>query len=113
MGLVASFSRPGGNATGVNVIIDELETKRLGLLHELVPTAAIAVLLNPGRPDIEIKLRDLQAAAQAIGAPIHMLSASMEGEIDAAFVTLLQLGAGGLLVTADPFLLSGRNNSSP
>jgi ABC-type uncharacterized transport system substrate-binding protein len=103
LGLVASFSRPGGNATGVNVITDELETKRLGLLHELVPTATIAVLLNPNRPAIDIKSRDVQAAARAIGTQIHLLNASSESEIDAAFATLFQLGAGGLLVGSDPF----------
>jgi putative tryptophan/tyrosine transport system substrate-binding protein len=103
LGLVASFSRPGGNATGVNVITDELETKRLGLLHELVPAATIAVLLNPNRPAIDVKSRDVQAAARAIGTQIHLLNASSESEIDAAFATLLQLGAGGLLVGSDPF----------
>lgn len=103
LGLVASFSRPGGNATGVNVITDELETKRLGLLHELVPTATIAVLLNPNRPAIDIKSREIQAAARAIGRQIHLLNAGSESEIDAAFATLPQLGAGGLLVGSDPF----------
>jgi putative ABC transport system substrate-binding protein len=103
LGLVASFSRPGGNATGVNVITDELETKRLGLLHELVPTATIAVLLNPNRPAIDIKSREIQAAARAIGKQIHLLNAGSESEIDTAFATLTQLGAGGLLVGSDPF----------
>jgi putative tryptophan/tyrosine transport system substrate-binding protein len=109
-GLVASLNRPGGNATGVNLIIEELEPKRLGLLHELVPTAAlIAVLLNSKSLGSEAQSRDLQAAARAIGRQILILSASTEEDIERAFATLLQERAGGLLIGSDPFLTTRRD----
>jgi putative ABC transport system substrate-binding protein len=85
LGLVASFNRPGGNLTGINVLADLLIKKRLELLHELVPSApVIAVLQNPSNPDSETRLRDVQAAAEAIRQQIHVLLASTEGEIDSA-----------------------------
>jgi putative tryptophan/tyrosine transport system substrate-binding protein len=88
-GLVASLNRPGGNATGINVVAAELETKRLGLLHELVPTAGkIAALLNPKSPNFATQSIDMQAAARAIGQQIHLLSAGNESEIDAAFISI-------------------------
>ena len=100
-GLIASLNRPGGNATGINVIAAELEAKRLGLLHELVPTAVrIGVLLNPTNPNFETQSRDVQAAAARAGQ-IHLLNASSEDEIDAAFASLLQLQARALIVS-DP-----------
>jgi len=104
-GLVASLSRPGGNATGINLMIEELEAKRLGLLHEVVPTAAIiAVLLNPKDPDFETQPRDLQAAAHAVGLQIQILTADNEHDIDGAFATLGQMQAGALMISTDPFL---------
>jgi ABC-type uncharacterized transport system substrate-binding protein len=104
-GLVASLSRPGGNATGINLMIEELEAKRLGLLHEVVPTAAIiAVLLNPKSPDFETQSRDLQAAAHAVGLQIQILTADTEQDIDRAFATLGQMQAGALMIGTDPFL---------
>jgi putative ABC transport system substrate-binding protein len=87
----------------------ELETKRLGLLHELVPTAgAIAALLNPKSPNFATQSRDMQTAARAIGQQIHLLNASNEGEIDAAFAALAQLGVVALAVGADPFFANRR-----
>jgi putative ABC transport system substrate-binding protein len=104
-GLVASFNRPGSNFTGIAILSDILIKKRLELLHELVPSASvIAVLQNPINPDSETRLRDVQAAAQAIGQQIHVLLASTAGEIDHAFATLVERRFGALLVTADPFL---------
>jgi putative tryptophan/tyrosine transport system substrate-binding protein len=89
VGLVASLSRPGGNATGVNVFTTELDGKRLGLLHELVPTyAVIAHLVNPTYPPAETNMREVEAAARMIGRQIVVVKASTESEIDAAFATI-------------------------
>jgi putative tryptophan/tyrosine transport system substrate-binding protein len=102
LGLVHSLNRPGGNATGVSLVVDEMQSKRLGLLHELVPTAAmIAVLLNSKSPSSETQSRDVQAAARAMGQRIYSLDATSESEIDTAFATLVQQRAGGLLLGAD------------
>ena len=86
LGLVMSYSRPGGNLTGVALLIDVLSGKRLGLLREIVPDAAlIAVLLNPTWPTFDTQLNDVQEAARAVGQKIHVLRADTEHEIDAAF----------------------------
>jgi putative ABC transport system substrate-binding protein len=109
IGLVASLNRPGGNATGVNVFLQEMEGKRLGLLREIVPTASlIAVLLNPRGADVDIQKRDIDEAARAVGQPIHVLNASNERDIHDAFEALARLKAGGLLVAANPFFNSRR-----
>jgi putative tryptophan/tyrosine transport system substrate-binding protein len=108
-GLVPSLSRPGGNLTGVYFLTGELEGKRLGLLRELVPTAAlIAVLLNPKIASFEARLKDVQSAARAFGQQIHIYRASTEAELDSAFAIFGQLRAGALLVGADPFFLTQR-----
>jgi putative ABC transport system substrate-binding protein len=109
LGLVASFNRPGSNLTGIAVLTDVLIKKRLELLHELVPDASvIAVLFNPSNPDIETRLRDVQAAALAIGQQIHVLMASTAGEIDNAFATLAERRFDALLVHSDPFFAEQR-----
>jgi putative ABC transport system substrate-binding protein len=109
LGLVTSFNRPGGNFTGIAILADVLIKKRLELLHELVPKASvIAVLLNPSNPDSETRLRDVQAAAEAIGQKIHVLMASTAGEIDTAFATLAERRFGALLVHNEPFLSNQR-----
>ena len=103
-GLVASLNRPGGNATGLNVLRSELTGKRLELARELVPAAAVvAVLINPKSPEAEPQLRDVQTAARAIGQQIHILNASTERDVDTAFATLVQQLDGALLVTNDAF----------
>ena len=110
-GLVASLNRPGGNVTGVNMFVTQMEGKRLGLLHELVPTAAlIGVLLNPASLSAQRQLKDVQEAARAIGQQIHIVHASSERELATAFMTLAQLRAGALLVGADSFLNSRRDD---
>ena len=110
-GLVASLNRPGGNVTGVNMFVTQMEGKRLGLLHELVPTAAlIGVLLNPASLSAQRQLKDVQEAARAIGQQIHIVHASSERELATAFVTLAQLRPGALLVGADSFLNSRRDD---
>jgi putative tryptophan/tyrosine transport system substrate-binding protein len=109
LGLVASFNRPGGNITGVNTQSSTLEPKRLGLLRELVPQAAIfAVLLNPTNPDADLQRRDAQAAATAIGRQLRILNASSEGDFETAFATLVQQRAEALLVGNDAFFNSRR-----
>jgi len=108
-GLVASLARPGGNLTGVSLFTAELMPKRLELLSELVPQAEmIALLANPNNPNAEPMIRDLQEAARAKGVQLHILTASTENEIDAAFASLVQLRVGGLVVGTDPFFNTRR-----
>jgi putative ABC transport system substrate-binding protein len=110
LGLVASFNQPGGNATGVSILSTMMEGKRLGLLRELAPTATlIAVLLNPGMPTFDAQLKDVQEAARAVGQQIHILHATSEREIDAAFAKTVEVRAGALLLAADPFTFSQRD----
>jgi putative tryptophan/tyrosine transport system substrate-binding protein len=104
VGLVTSLNRPGGNLTGVTVLGVELGSKRLELLHELAPTANIvAALVNPNTPAAETQSTDLQTAARTLGLKLHVLHARTEGDFDTVFATLLQLGAGGLVVGNDTF----------
>ena len=105
-GLVNSLNRPDGNATGVYVFQQMLEGKRLGLLRELVPTAAvIAVLLNPSNANFQAQLRGVQDAARA-GQRLNILSASTEHDIETEFAILTEPHAGALLVGSDPFFRS-------
>ncbi len=109
LGLVDNFARPGGNATGVNILITALEAKRLELLHELVPAAsAIAVLVNPNSPDVNSQLGEVQDAARAIGRELQILRVGSEGELDTAFATLAQARVQALLVAGDPSFTSQR-----
>jgi putative tryptophan/tyrosine transport system substrate-binding protein len=104
VGLVTSLNRPGGNLTGVTVLGVELGSKRLELLHELAPTANIvAALVNPNTPAVETQSTDLQTAARSLGLKLHVLHASSERDFDTVFASLLQLGAGGLVVGNDTF----------
>src|SRR5262245_3034402 len=108
-GLVASLNRPGGNLTGVNLVTTDLESKRLQMLSELVPSSAlIAVLINPKSAFGESQERDLQATAPRLGRPIFILHVSSERDIDSAFLTLVERRAEALLVTSDPFFNSRR-----
>jgi putative ABC transport system substrate-binding protein len=101
---VAGYNRPGGNSTGVSMFTAALEAKRLGLLHELLPQAGtMSVLLNPNYSLAENQLRDLQDAARSIGVQIHVLRASTDDEIDAAFETVREQRMVALLQAADPF----------
>jgi putative ABC transport system substrate-binding protein len=110
LGLVASLSSPGGNATGVNFLTTEIVPKRLGLLHELVPKAArIAVLINPTNvTSNELTLPNIPEAARALGLQIQVLNATNGDEIDAAFKTLVNDRADALLIAPDTFLVSRR-----
>jgi len=110
-GLVTSFARPGGNLTGFTILVTELMPKRLELLSELVPQAGvIALLVNPNSAAAERQMRDVQEAARAKGVQLSILKASTESEIDTAFASLVQRQAGALLVGADPFFNSRREN---
>jgi putative ABC transport system substrate-binding protein len=109
LGLVASFNRPGGNATGLN-FITALGAKRLDLLHVLLPNVTLVALLsNPSYPGTEADKKDVQAAAHALGRQLLFLNASTEGELETAFETLVHERAGALLVTTDTFFTSRRD----
>ena len=109
LGLVATLARPGGNATGFNLFLQEVVEKRLALLHQLVPKAVrVAVLLNPTNGEGEVTLRDVRQAASAIGLQIQIVNATTIGEIDAAFAALAQQRADALFVAPDPFFSSRR-----
>jgi putative ABC transport system substrate-binding protein len=108
-GLVESLNRPGGNATGIGTLNDELAAKRLGLLRELVPQASpISVLFNPADPSAEAMSKDLQAHARSLGVQLQLLYAGTDGEIDKAFGVVAGKSGGALLVNADPFFFIRR-----
>ena len=105
LGLVASLNRPGGNVSGVTQLSSELIAKRIGLLHDLIPSAkSIGLLVNPKDARAETQSREVQEAAQALGLQIHIVKASTDGEIDPAFAELIRLRAGALAVGTGEFL---------
>ena len=110
IGLVASLNRPGGNVTGTDATLTtEIDTKRLELLHELVPgVRAFAVLVNPKRPGSEHQTREIQIAARNLGVDVEIIPAGQEPEIDAAFDQISKAGLKALLVSSDPFFVSRR-----
>ena len=109
IGLVAGLNRPGGNVTGVAGLAVEVAAKRIEVLHELLRTsAAVALLVNPNNNLTEPETKAVRDAARSLGLQLHVLDASTEGEIDAAFGKLIDLRAGGLLVSVDAFLTSQR-----
>jgi len=102
-GIVPSLGRPGGNLTGVSFLNSELTPKRVELLHELIPkVSTVALLINPRGPDDETA-KVVQSAAERLRLRLHVLHASTEAEIDAAFATLIQIGAGALAIGPDSF----------
>jgi len=105
-GFVTSINRPGGNVTGVSYTTRSLNPKRLELLHELVPKpAVIAALIDSNS---QTRYQDLEAPARALGRQILIVNAGTENEIDAAFATIVQAGAGALFVGTGPFYTSRR-----
>jgi putative tryptophan/tyrosine transport system substrate-binding protein len=109
-GLVASFNRPGGNATGATLFTSGLVAKRLELLVELVPkVAVIGALVNPNNPNAESETRDVQSAARALGRQLHVVNARAEGDFDTAFATLVGLRVGALFVVPDA-VFTGRRD---
>src|SRR5262249_18322195 len=118
LGLVASLSRPGGNATGLNFFTTEVNAKRLGLLRELVPTAArVALLMNPMNAlNTSATLKEVDPAARALGLQNQVFNASTSLEIDAAFTALVAWRPDALFVATDGFFTPGpigRTGSSP
>ena len=110
IGLVASLGRPAGNATGVNIFSAELGAKRLGLLNDLMPAAAVvALLVNPHFPNVGAYVGEVETAARVIGKQIRVLNAANEDEIDAAFAAMFQMHAEAVLVAVDPFFASRRH----
>jgi putative ABC transport system substrate-binding protein len=108
-GLVESLNRPGGNLTGVSILTAELDSKRLELLCTLVPGAAtVGALANPARADFAKQTQDVLASAAALGRRLVVLRAGNETEIDEAFAALAARGAGALVVLADPYFTSRR-----
>ena len=109
LSLVPSLNRPGGNLTGMSLLNSELVAKSVQLLKDAVPSAAvIGLLVNPSGPSAEIYVKEAPAAAHALGIQISVLNASTERDLDEAFASLGKLGAGGLVVPAEPFFDSQR-----
>jgi len=108
-GLVANLNRPGGNVTGVVFTSVDLTAKRLGLLHELVSkSAGIAALFDPAAPEAELQIRDAEEAGRNVGRHVVIVKAANESDFAAAFGTIVQAGAGGLLLGGGPFFGSRR-----
>jgi len=109
-GLVTSLSRPGGNVTGVNVLYTDLESKKLGLLRDVVPQAGVvAALVNQTRSVAASQTAELQAAAQKFGQRIQIINAATEQDLEPAFTSMVQLKVGALLQAADPFFNTVRD----
>jgi putative tryptophan/tyrosine transport system substrate-binding protein len=110
LGLVTSLNRPGGNSTGINLLIAETESKRIEILRQLVPSASrFAVLINPKNADAKVQLTMLQSAAKTLAQQIEVVDASTESDIERAFTVLEQRAIAGFLVVADPFFVNWRD----
>lgn len=104
LGLVASYNRPGGNITGVNLLVTTLEAKRIELLHDLLPQATmLGLLVNPDNPPVERQIRDAEAAARRLNVQLRVLRARSENDVEAAFKTLAQTHVAAVSVAAAPF----------
>ena len=109
LGLVDSLSQPRGNLTGVSTVVSALTPKQLELLHEILPSAStIALLVNPNNPNAQANAPEEQAAAHVFGQPLEVLTASTDGDLEAAFTTMVQRRASALIVKADPFFIDRR-----
>jgi putative ABC transport system substrate-binding protein len=103
-GAVAALNRPGGNVTGVSLLSVAMEAKRLQLLHELASNVGVvAIVVNPNNPQADEQLQELQAAARTLGVHVEAFKAGSPSEIDTAFANLVQRRAGALLMAADAF----------
>jgi putative ABC transport system substrate-binding protein len=110
LGLVASLNRPGGNITGVSFLTNALGSKRLELLLDLIPTATtIGLLVDPTNPNTESEMTDMLAAADALKCKLLIVRASTESEVDAAFTNLIQQRANALIIAAQAFFTSRRD----
>jgi putative ABC transport system substrate-binding protein len=103
IGIVSSLNLPGGNATGVSILTNQLEAKRLGLLNELVGSVTVGVLINPAFPPAALERRELEGAAKKLGQRLVIAEASNDAAIDASFALFDEKKVGALLVAADPF----------
>jgi ABC-type uncharacterized transport system substrate-binding protein len=109
-GLVANLNRPGGNLTGITIFGPAAVTKRMQLMHELMPKAAtIAYLMNPNNPNAEMEMKTAQNAARSLGQAMTVLSASNESELDTAFAVMAQQRADALVVASDTFFVWRRD----
>ncbi|MFL6973387.1 MAG: ABC transporter substrate-binding protein [Xanthobacteraceae bacterium] len=109
-GLVDSFNRPGGNATGYTLLTNEMESKRVGLLHQLLPgIPLIGALLNPNFPPAVRQLRDIEDATRSTGQSLFVAKASNDAELSAAFLSLVRQQVGAVLVAADPYFDTRRD----
>jgi putative ABC transport system substrate-binding protein len=110
LGLVASYNRPGGNATGANILAAEMDGKRLGLLHEMIPVAVrVGLLLNPNFPSYETQLYELQQAATILNLRVEILHANTDGDIDTAFEFASRKRLEALVLSASPFFDTRRD----
>jgi putative tryptophan/tyrosine transport system substrate-binding protein len=111
LGLVASYNRPGGNATGINMLTETIEPKRIGILRELLPQASkIAVLTNPNFPPAEMQSKEIDQAARTLGMQTEQFRASTESEIEAAFQSIAQQHLPAMIVATDPFFVARRSD---
>ena len=107
LGLVDSLSQPGGNLTGVSTLLSALGPKQLELLHEMLPSAGTIVLLvNADNPNARADAPEIKAAADALGQRLEVLTASTDGDLQAAFATMVERRAGALVVKPDPFFIA-------
>jgi putative ABC transport system substrate-binding protein len=106
--LVKHFNRPEGNLTGVSMVTGDLMPKRLQILAELIPGAAIGILMNPAKPGAEQARKELQDAARTLGVDLHFANATADAEFEPAFASLAGLRIGALLIYADPFFNNRR-----
>jgi putative ABC transport system substrate-binding protein len=110
LGLVGSYNRPGGNATGINILTAAMEAKRLGFLHEIVPQAAVVgLIVNPNYAQATAQIRQIEGAAHGIGVQVNVLQVSSDEDIDTAFKTIAQQRIGAVIVGADPFIDTRRD----
>jgi putative tryptophan/tyrosine transport system substrate-binding protein len=109
-GLVGSFNRPGGNATGYTLLTSQMEPKRIGLLHELVPNASsLGALINPSFPPAVRQLEDIENATKTIHQRVFVARASTDAELNAAFAAFVQQRVGAVLIAADPYFDTRRD----
>ena len=110
MGLVQSFNRPGGNVTGMSLLTTALDAKRLELVHELVPTARlIGALVNPNNPSAQDQMHEIEQAAAKLHQQVRILQARNEAELNAAFTEVITSKIEAVLIAADPFFDTARN----
>ena len=110
LGLVRSLNRPGGNATGINLLISEMESKRIELLEQLAPARnVLAVFVNPKNADADVQLKAVQSAAHALNEQIKIFNVSNEADLEKAFANFTENNIGGFILVADPFFVDRRD----